>query len=157
MNPNIEHIICPSTTDSNPSHRVFIGGGISGCPDWQSEFVGKFTEFSSTDKTVSLYNPRRVNFDVNDTNILEEQINWENKFLSSADIIIFWFPKETLCPITLFELGKYLVSNKKLLIGVHPEYQRRKDLHFQVGLVRSEVVIVDSIPELVNQLIEQTE
>ncbi|MGE3809463.1 MAG: hypothetical protein AB7K24_32770 [Gemmataceae bacterium] len=53
-----------------------------------------------------------------------------------ADAIMFWFPCETLCPITLFELGKWVATDKKLFIGHHPEYQRKNDIRIQVGLVR---------------------
>jgi hypothetical protein len=68
------------------------------------------------DTSLTLINPRRLDFDVENPDMEYEQIVWEHQNLEASDMISFWFPKETLCPITLFELGKYLKSNKKLFI-----------------------------------------
>ena len=80
---------------------VFIAGGISNCPDWQNEMSAMLD--------TSLYdvvNPRRAGgFDRTGVTA-EEQITWEHRALSLIDACIFWFPCETLCPITLLELGE---------------------------------------------------
>mgnify|MGYP003332922469 FL=1 len=115
----------------NPS--VFIAGGISNCPDWQSEIISVM----NTEK-FDVVNPRRnTGFDHTGA-IAEAQITWEYTALARVDSCIFWFPKETLCPITLFELGKMLTRAKyhdlQLAIGWHPEYQRAFDLSVQINL-----------------------
>src|SRR6478736_102537 len=87
----------------NPHPRrsdVFLGGGISGCPDWQSSVI-----YLLTDTPGVLLNPRRKGEFTED--IAGEQIEWEYKALRTADTVFFWFPQETLCPITLFELGVF--------------------------------------------------
>jgi hypothetical protein len=117
---------------SNPS--VFIAGGISDCPDWQSEMVSLI----NTD-IHDVVNPRREGgFDRTGTTA-EEQITWEHRALEMVDACIFWFPKETLCPITLFELGKMLertmeTSGMRLAVGWHPDYARAFDLEVQIKL-----------------------
>ena len=115
----------------NPS--VFIAGGISNCPDWQSEIISVM----NTEK-FDVVNPRR-NTGVDHTGaIAEAQITWEHRALSMVDACVFWFPCETLCPITLFECGSMLTRayyhDVKLAIGWHPDYQRAFDLEVQINL-----------------------
>ena len=65
-----------------------------------------------------------------------------------ASAIAFWFPPETLCPITLFELGAWSMTNKLLFIGVDPRYQRFLDVKIQTKLARPELVILESLTDL---------
>jgi hypothetical protein len=69
------------------------------------------------------------------------QITWEYTRLNMADIIAFWFPQESICPITLFELGAHLSGNKKILVGIHPNYPRRFDVETQVILAGTAPVV----------------
>ena len=77
-----------------------------------------------------------------------EQIIWEHKRLSRADAILFWFPEETLCPITLFELGAWSYMGKMLFVGHHPNYARKLDICVQLGLVRPDIEVVSSLQDL---------
>ncbi len=82
-----------------------------------------------------------------------KQIDWKHRHLRKADAVAFWFPCETLCPITLYELGAWSVyrderGQKPLFIGVHPDYKRRQDVEIQTRLVRPEVPVVGGLPEL---------
>jgi len=131
----------------NRDTTVFLAGGISGCPDWQKEFVEmlKYTN-------VVLFNPRRENFPMGDRSEGRRQILWEVEYLNKADIVIFWFPMETICPIVLFELGSYSMIDKPIFVGVHPEYSRRFDVDIQLMIRRPDVVIVDSLEALAEQL-----
>ena len=142
----MRYIECPGIYDGNePS--LFIAGGISNCADWQSEFIKKLDGLD-----ITVLNPRRKNFDVNDPRMEEEQIKWEFDHLLKADACSFWFTKETLCPITLYELGKQTVLNKTLFVGVHPNYKRKKDVEIQTKLERPEVDIVYSLDDLAKQV-----
>lgn len=110
---------------------LFAAGGITNCPDWQAEFVAKLS-----DTNLIIYNPRRDEFDVRDPSVSSEQIEWEYQRLKRADLVSFWFCKETLCPITLFELGA--APNRglaKILIGIESGYQREFDIREQVRLL----------------------
>lgn len=122
---------------------LFLAGGITNCPDWQQEVAWGLSE---TDWV--LLNPRRENFPIDDPAAAQEQITWEYAHLRVAHSILFWFPSETLCPIVLFELGAWSVSDKPLFVGVHPDYARRRDVEIQLGLARPDVEIVYSKEEL---------
>ena len=134
--------------EPGPLPALFLAGGITGCPDWQQELVVRLQDLQ-----VVLLNPRRANFPIGNPKAASQQIEWEHRHLRKADAIIFWFPSETLCPITLYELGAWSVYRdergpKPLFIGVHPEYQRRQDVEIQTRLVRPEVQIVYGLPDL---------
>ncbi len=49
---------------------------------------------------------------------------WEHDHLRRAKAIMFWFPSETLCPITLYELGAWTIlarqTGTKLFVGADP-------------------------------------
>jgi len=124
---------------------VFLAGGISGCSDWQKELAQMLG-----DEDIVLLNPRRPDFPIDDPDAARDQIEWEYHHLRLADAIVFWFPCETLCPITLFELGAWSMTEKPLIIGTHPEYARRQDVVIQMALARPEVKIMSSLEEIVD-------
>ena len=127
---------------------VFLAGGITGCPDWQSDIVRKLSQIDLT-----LFNPRRKNFPIHDPNAAEFQIKWERDHLEKADAILFWFPSETLCPIVLYELGAWSMTSKLIFVGMDPNYQRRQDVEIQTSLVRPNLKIVYSLDDLADQII----
>lgn len=114
---------------------IFLAGGITGCPDWQA---GVITELQHVPITV--FNPRRKNFPIGDPNAAEEQVTWEFNKLREAEYVSFWFCKETLCPIVLFELGATMERTRKCIIGVDPHYPRRQDVEIQAKLKGFSVV-----------------
>lgn len=126
---------------------LFMGGGITGCDDWQSELATKLKN-----EDLVLLNPRRKNFPMDDPEASKEQIEWEHYHLGKSNAVSFWFPKETLCPITLFELGKQSVLGKPLFVGVHPEYQRKLDVEVQMKLERPGIKVVYSLNDLASQI-----
>ena len=126
---------------------LFIAGGITGCSDWQKDYATLFEH-----EDLVLLNPRREKFPANHPDINRQQIVWEYNALRAADAASFWFTKETLCPITLYELGKQLVSYKPVFIGVHPDYARKEDLEIQVGLIRPGIRIVYDLSSLADQV-----
>jgi len=96
-----QYIECPEIWGS-PS--LFMGGGISGCPDRQQKLVRELK-----DVNLVLVNPRRTVFDVQNGADTRLQIRWEYLVLRRCDGILFWFPCESICPIVLFELGSHLM------------------------------------------------
>jgi len=121
---------------------LFLAGGITGCPDWQKEMVAKLQGLP-----LVIFNPRRTHFPQH-INVDREQIEWEYTYLRKATAISFWFPEETLCPITLYELGAWSMSDKKIFLGVHPKYQRIVDIKIQTALVRPDITLVQTLDEL---------
>lgn len=144
----MRYIECPKIYEENNREKsIFLAGGITGCPDWQSELATLLEK-----ENLTLLNPRRKNFPVDDLNACEAQIKWEYNHLKKATGVSFWFPKETLCPITLYELGKQSASNKPLFIGINPEYKRKMDVETQTSLIRPEIKMVYSLFDLAEQL-----
>jgi len=147
------YIECPEEYEGKRP-IVFMAGGISGCSDWQTTV--KHLIHKQCPGLVPL-NPRRLNFDVHQKNVHHEQIQWEFDALRKSAVIIFWFPKETLCPITLYELGTWSVLHKThgsdIIVGTDPKYARAMDVKTQLSLLtESDFPIAHSLQDLVNSL-----
>ena len=127
--------------------KLFIAGGITKCPDWQQILANLLF-----DSNLTIFNPRRHDFPIGDPSAALKQITWEHHALRAANLISFWFPKETICPIVLYELGAFSMTDKHILVGLHPEYQRRQDVEIQTKLVRPEVEIVYDLDSLRSQI-----
>lgn len=152
------YIQCPYTlslsfSDKNNKVCIFLAGGITGCPNWQDELKNKIPE----NPNLILINPRRKEW--NDSIESKEQIEWEFKHLHLADVILFWFPKETLCPITLYELGYWSAKNiTNIFIGIDEAYQRKEDIIIQSNLAGYKNKLVFSIEafiEIIEHLTNQ--
>lgn len=145
------YLECPERDELKAGIKsIFMAGGIVNCPDWQSEVVEHLGSLGIEDYV--LFNPRRKKFPFDDPTAAPEQIVWEYDYFRLADAILFWFPCETLCPIVMYELGAWSMTDKPIFVGVHPDYQRRQDVEIQTKLVRPEVNIVYSLDELVVQV-----
>ena len=70
---------------------------------------------------VVVANPRRNRLLASEGAEAACQIRWEYEFLKRARVVLFCFPKESLCPIALFELGKELGRNSCVFVGVRPD------------------------------------
>jgi len=117
----------------NGEHTIFLAGGISNCPDWQKELESHLY-FAFGIHNFVVFNPRRDKFDFANERESVKQIEWEHSMLEQCDTLLFWFPKETLCPITLYELGAYTGKKKNLVIGIDPHYKRKLDVITQTRL-----------------------
>ncbi|MDF1664849.1 MAG: nucleoside 2-deoxyribosyltransferase domain-containing protein [Planctomycetota bacterium] len=135
---------------------VFLAGGISNCPRWHDIILTRLREQSlESDASWTILNPRRDAFPANESQAAREQIEWEFEALKNADLIQFWFPKETLCPITLFELGRWIASEKAVIVGTDPYYQRRFDVEVQCELARPGMTIHSSLDKLADAIIAE--
>ena len=138
---------------------IFLAGGITGTPDWQKILIEKLK-----DQPATILNPRRKEFDITKTEETQKQIEWEFVGLWMSNIIPFWFPKETLCPIALYELGAHLVRVRmarppavmpKICIGIEPGYKREMDIRFQRDLIAPEIPIFVSLDEMATWVDQQ--
>jgi len=147
----MHYVEAPQSYDGNLvrlyAASLFLAGGITGCPDWQQEMVEALRQ-----TPLILFNPRRSQF-LPHEDAAKEQITWEHTYLRKAAAISFWFPKETLCPIVLYELGAWSMTEKQLFIGVHPEYQRKQDVQIQTSLARPDIHLVASLEELAQEIV----
>lgn len=126
---------------------VFLAGGITGCQNWQSEVVNKLKGLD-----IAIFNPRRKNFPIHDPNASYEQIKWEFNRLREADILSFWFSKGSLNPIVLFEYGSALERKEAIVVGIDPDYERKRDVEIQTLLIRPKLKIVSSIGDLSKEI-----
>jgi len=135
--------------NKHQSKSVFLAGGITNCIDWQAELIKEIQDFDN----LVVYNPRRKNFPIHDPNASEEQITWEYEHLRDADMIIFWFSRGSLNPIVLYELGRWgNSSDKKIVIGIDPEYERTTDVTIQTLLSRPDTKFVCTIKEMSDEI-----
>jgi hypothetical protein len=141
-------------TPDMPPLSIFLGGGISGCQDWQT--LVSTTIRAATNLLV--VNPRRSNFDITDSSSSIQQIIWEFQELRAVSCRSFWFPKESICPITLFEYGYWLAQSKqlgmKIFVGADPEYARVLDLQVQTHLVDPNIKLHDTLESMCAEIIE---
>jgi len=135
--------------DEDDYVKLFLAGGITNCPNWQKEMAEKLR-----DTELVILNPRREDFPIHDPNAAQAQIEWEFNALRAAEAIQFWFPKETLCPIVLYELGTWSMANKKIFVGTDLGYKRIQDVIIQTQLVRPEVLVTNSLSMLATQIKE---
>jgi len=132
--------------------RIFLAGGISNCPDWQSEVLENLKD----EDGLTIYNPRRTNFPMDDPKAAEEQITWEYEHLRDADVIAFWFSKGSLNPIVLYELGRWGNSSDiPIVVGIDPGYERTQDVEIQTMLSRPEIDIIYDFDEFCEYLKEE--
>jgi len=144
----LQYIEAPSTQEPVAT-SVFLGGGITNCPDWQA---GAIQLLRALRRPLAVYNPRRTYFPMDDSSAGKVQIEWEFVRLRRADIASFWFSTGSINPIVLFELGSALERNQKVVIGIDPLYVRMFDVEEQTRLRRPEVSIVYNIPAFVEKI-----
>ena len=131
--------------------HVFLAGGISNCPDWQSEVIDRLKndEFLKSMNNIVIDNPRREFFDVSqeDDVLLQsekDQIEWEFDKLESCDIFSIYFcNSSSVQPICMYELGRNIVRMQekfphdwqiRIVISVEDGYIRKKDVLLQSEL-----------------------
>jgi len=125
--------------DTQGKIKVFLGGGITGCPDWQRELIDKINM-----SEVHIYNPR---WDYKWTGY--QQIEWEYNKLKQSDIIVIWFAKGGQNRIVFYELGKWVnSSNITAFVGCDPEFDRKDDVVIQTKLARPDLTVYTSIGDI---------
>lgn len=107
---------------------IFLAGSIEmdKAINWQ-----KTCEEELSEKYI-LFNPRRDAWDTGWKQEIQnpqfrEQVEWELNALEKADIIILYFAKDTLSPISLLEFGLFAKSGK-LKVVVDPEFWRKGNI-----------------------------
>lgn len=148
-------ITAPESLAHLPSPSVFLAGGITNCPEWQQEIIGKLGDIGFG----CLLNPRRANFPIEDPNAAREQITWEFEALSQVDIFTMWYsnaPSDQ--PICFYELGRNLALRQVrdeleyVVIGVEKGFKRSQDVYIQTELVSKRLLVVDNFEDYVQQV-----
>ncbi|MGW0948849.1 nucleoside 2-deoxyribosyltransferase domain-containing protein [Streptomyces sp. NPDC002623] len=141
----LRYVEAPARHDGGPA-ALFLGGGITGCPDWQRRAALQLDAIGSP---AVVLNPRREAFPLGQAEAAREQTAWEYEHLRLADVILFWFCAEAVQPIALYELGAHAARGVRLAVGAHPEYPRRLDVLEQLRLARPDVTVHDSLQDTV--------
>lgn len=148
MKSKLQYIEAPNL-EPFEYESVFLAGGITDCPNWQLDVL---VGCRSAREDLTLVNPRREDFPMNDPKAAPAQIFWEHLMLRRCDVISFWFPKETICPIVLYELGVWSMQDKPLVIGMDPEYPRRQDVEIQTQLINRELRISYNLDDHIEKI-----
>lgn len=109
---------------------IFLAGSIEmgQAENWQKELIEVLNKPYNT-----ILNPRRDDWDSTwvqsiDNDQFKKQVDWELNYLEKADLVIFYFAKNTKSPITLLELGLISGLNKKAIIYCDPDFWRRGNI-----------------------------
>lgn len=140
---------------------VFLAGGITNCPDWQSEVINALDC-----ERIALFNPRREKFNITDPDSVFVQIAWEYDRLESMDIFSMYFcGGESDQPICMYELGRNIVRmqnrfpsdwQKRIIVSIEDGYKRAKDVVIQMQLCAPTVgVNISASPESHAQCIKR--
>lgn len=102
---------------------VFMGGTIS---NWRDEFklLLQDTDVVLLDPVVENYSPS------------EEQVSWEFDAMNRAHILVFYFDKTSVSPISLMELGWAMHSLRTVLVGADPDYPLYSELLPRYNIMR---------------------
>ncbi len=84
---------------------VFLGGAITGAPDWQPVAAdwlrGSFATCFNPRRAAGFVTPGHPDY----LQHYQEQTTWEHRYILAADVVLFWLPKEALAITTRFEIG----------------------------------------------------
>ena len=131
MNKSI--VKCPESIEGyTKKWKVFLAGPIQGAPKWQFELPEL--------ENVVWISPRRDDgVELNDETH-RQQMEWETRALRTANIILFWIPKEVehvegraYAQTTRFELGENLARGKRIILGVHDEFPGREYFQYKAN------------------------
>lgn len=139
--PQDDHVSC------------FLAGGITNCPDWQSEVIKQLYGFTIGAFEPVIFNPRRENFPIEDKSAAVQQIEWEYKMLERCDIFSMYFSSgDSDQPICMYELGRNILRMQmrypsdwqdRIVISVEDDYRRRQDVLIQTGLATKDQIMVN--------------
>ena len=150
-----QNIISPSIEDPKYT-SVFLAGGITNCKNWQKEVIKELNDIEK----LTIYNPRRTNFDLSNKNINHEQIEWEFERLEKMDIFSMYFcGGASIQPICMYELGRNIIRmqnrfpsdwKKRIVISCEVDYIRKQDVIIQTLLATQNKVFVEhnATPEM---------
>jgi hypothetical protein len=134
----------------DPGRLLFLAGGVAQCPDWQADMILRLAPALDG---WTLVNPR-LDDPPTDPRGVEAEIAWEFRHLHAAHAVLFWLCPPTPCPVSLYELGKVSMTDKRLFVGVDPRYPLRADVLVQTRLARPDALLVGSLDDLAERVRE---
>lgn len=134
----------------HPGRILFLGGAVAACPDWQGSMIQRLAPALDG---WTIVNPRLDDPPAGPA-LVQAQIAWEFRHLHAADAVMFWFTPPTPCPISLYELGKVSMTDKRLFVGIDDAYPLRADVMVQTRLARPDALVVGSLDDLAARVLE---
>lgn len=81
-------------------------------------------------------------------------LEWENAYIDRCQAVMFWFPWESSCAESMFQLGRLARDRRIVLfVGAHPNYRCRESLVQLMKYVRPEVLVASTFEKLMSQLV----
>jgi hypothetical protein len=116
----------PSTVEALRAPSVFLAGSCS--TNWRDRF---------SLAGVTVFNP------VSDLP-LEQRTIWEWEYLIMSSMVVMWL-SGTECPISLYELGRYVhSSNKPCIVGMSPDYIKKDEVVMLCKINRPDMMVFES-------------
>lgn len=140
------------------SKKVFLAGSIEmgKAEDWQEKVTKHLSDVCSKhDVKVTIYNPRRDDWDssweqdINNTQFFD-QVSWELDHIEKSDIVIVYFDKATVSPITLLELGKVLESSTIPVVYCPEGFARKGNV--DIACYRKDVPVFTEMDKFLEEL-----
>lgn len=133
---------------------VFLAGGITNCPDWQSKVIKDLNVDNYYLESLVIFNPRRENFPIWDKSAAYAQIEWEYQMLERCNIFSMYFSSgESDQPICMYELGRNILRMQmrfpadwqdRIVISVEDDYIRKQDVLVQTELATQNQIFVNT-------------
>lgn len=133
---------------------VFLAGGITNCPDWQSKVIKDLNVDNHYLESLVIFNPRRENFSIGNKYAAYAQIEWEYQMLEKCDVFSMYFSSgESDQPICMYELGRNILRMQmrfptdwqdRIVISVEDDYVRRQDVLVQTELATQNQIFVNT-------------
>jgi hypothetical protein len=108
---------------------------------------------------VSAFNPRRENWSEEPKKIVE-QIKWELQHIDKCDIIFMHLAKESVSPISLYELGLLQggkLRDRKMILSCDPDFSRNFNVWVTTGdekFLNSNIELFSDFDSATKRLIE---
>lgn len=134
---------------------VFLAGGITNCPDWQSKVIKDLNVDNSYLESLVIFNPRRENFPIWDKSAAYAQIEWEYQMLERCNIFSMYFSSgESDQPICMYELGRNIL---RMQMRFPADWQDRIVISVEDGYIRTQDVLVQTELATQNQIFVNTQ
>lgn len=157
----------PNRNYNQTGLTVFLAGSIEmgKAVDWQSNIISTLRK-ESLDRIITVFNPRRPDWNNSWSQTREDanfndQVNWELEHLEKADIVLFYFDKNTKSPISMLELGLCMKDKRgSLIVACPPEFYKFGNIDitcefYDVPLIISG--IVDCYDGAIDRLLDKIE
>ena len=128
---------------------IFLAGGTSDKDPWQFRMVSLLA-----DSGLAVVNPLLHPYPASGSREEAEQIDWEARHFRKATAVLFWFTPQTLCPVSLFELGAVSARDIPLFVGFHPDYKVKGDIGLRLQLARKDVQVASDLEVLATQVLQ---